>query len=62
MKGLPDFIIGGAPKCGTTALWNFLNEMPGICMATMKEPKFFTEIEGQMSTRIHGDGPHFRQF
>ena len=57
MKGLPDFIIGGAPKCGTTALWNFLNEMPGICMATMKEPKFFTEIEGQMSTRIHGDGP-----
>jgi len=57
MKTLPDFIIAGAPKCGTTAIWNFLNEMPEVCMAKMKEPKFFTELEGEMSTKIAGDGP-----
>jgi hypothetical protein len=54
---LPDFIIGGAPKCGTTALWNFLNNVPDVCMATLKEPKFFTEIKGEMTTKISGDGP-----
>jgi len=57
MKILPDFIIAGAPKCGTTALWNFLNDLPGVCMAANKEPKFFTEKKGEMETRISGDGP-----
>ena len=57
MSLLPDFIIAGAPKCGTTALWNFLNELPEVCMAAMKEPKFFTELKGSMETQIKGDGP-----
>jgi len=42
---LPTFIIAGAPKCGTTALWAYLNEHPQICMAKIKEPRFFSEVE-----------------
>jgi hypothetical protein len=54
---IPDFIIAGAPKCGTTALASFLNEHPGVCMCYIKEPRFFTKMKGDMETTITGDGP-----
>lgn len=38
---LPDFIIGGAPKCGTTALFNYLDQHPGVYTTTPKEPHYF---------------------
>lgn len=40
--GLPDFVIAGAAKAGTTSLWNYMREHPEICMAAAKEPIFFT--------------------
>ena len=39
--GEPDFIIVGFPKCGTTALYAYLTETPGIVPATRKEPDYF---------------------
>jgi hypothetical protein len=40
---LPDFIIGGAPRSGTTWLYALLDRHPGIAMAkpVTPEPKFF---------------------
>jgi hypothetical protein len=40
---LPDFIIGGAPRSGTTWLYALLERHPGIYMAqpVTPEPKFF---------------------
>jgi Sulfotransferase domain len=40
---LPAFIIGGAPRSGTTWLWTLLNGHPGIGIAQSyaPEPKFF---------------------
>ena len=40
---LPDFIIGGAPRCGTTWLYHLLSRHPGVHMAApvRPEPKFF---------------------
>lgn len=40
---LPDFIIGGAPRCGTTWLYRALDRHPGIHLAkpVRPEPKFF---------------------
>ena len=40
---LPDFIIGGAPRSGTTWLYDLLNRHPDLYMARPKqpEPKFF---------------------
>ncbi len=42
----PDFVIVGAPKCGTTALYSYLSGHPGIAMSPRKEPCFWsTDIE-----------------
>lgn len=37
----PGFFIVGAPKCGTTAMANYLNQHPQIFMPIVKEPDFF---------------------
>jgi hypothetical protein len=37
----PDFFIVGAPKCGTTALYRYLQEHPQIFMPERKEPHHF---------------------
>jgi len=38
---LPDFLVAGVPKAGTTALHAALSRHPGIYMSPIKEPKFF---------------------
>lgn len=40
---LPDFLIVGAMKCGTTTLAAQLASQPGVFMATPKEPNFFSD-------------------
>jgi len=39
----PNFFIIGAPKCGTTALCQYLSEHPEIFISHPKEPHFFAE-------------------
>jgi hypothetical protein len=39
---LPTFVIGGAPKAGTTALWALLAAHPQVWMSRIKEPHFLT--------------------
>lgn len=53
---IPSFIIAGAPKSGTTALYNILASHPDVCMSEIKEPKFFSDVKGDMTTKISGDG------
>jgi Sulfotransferase domain len=38
---LPDFLIIGVPKAGTTALHAALSRHPGLFLPAVKEPKFF---------------------
>ena len=38
---LPNFLIIGAPKCGTSSLYYKLGEHPQIFMSKVKEPHFF---------------------
>ena len=40
-----DFFIVGAPKSGTTSLYNYLQAHPEICMSINKEPNFFSNEE-----------------
>lgn len=40
-RGLPDFVIIGAQRCGTTSLYNYLVDHPGVAPAFMKETHFF---------------------
>lgn len=39
----PNFFIVGAPKCGTTALCEYLRQHPQIFISDPKEPHFFAE-------------------
>lgn len=38
---LPNFLIVGAPKCGTTSLYQYLRQHPDVYMSTLKEPRYF---------------------
>jgi len=46
---LPDFVIIGGQKCGTTSLYNYLIEHPNVLPARNKETRFF-------QTRRYGRG------
>jgi hypothetical protein len=50
---LPDFLLVGAPKAGTTALHVALAEHPQLAMSAIKEPKHFL-VDGPPPT---GGGP-----
>src|SRR5690554_4562039 len=39
----PDFFIVGAPKCGTTAMYQYLKAHPEVFMPAYKEPHYFAE-------------------
>ena len=42
MKGsLPNFVVVGAPKCGTTSLYHYLKQHPQIVRPAFKEIYFF---------------------
>ncbi len=43
MRLLPDFIIIGGQRCGTTSLYYYLTEYPGIARARIKEVHFFDD-------------------
>lgn len=40
---LPDFLIIGAAKSGTSSLYEYLNHHPSILPCVVKEPNYFTE-------------------
>jgi hypothetical protein len=48
---LPNFLIIGVGKAGTTAMWHFLRQHPNIYMSSRKEPEFFS---------MHGQPTDFR--
>ncbi len=39
---LPNFLLVGAPKCGSTAIAGHMAQHPDIYMSPIKEPKYFT--------------------
>jgi hypothetical protein len=47
---LPDFLVAGVPKAGTTALHAALSRHPGLYLPGIKEPKFFL-TDGPPPTR-----------
>lgn len=42
-EGLPDFMVIGAAKSGSTTLHQYLCRHPDVCMAEPKEPEFFSD-------------------
>lgn len=57
---LPNFLIIGAAKAGTTALHRYLQEHPQIFMSQKKEPQFFA-LEGEKADfQGPGDGINYK--
>jgi hypothetical protein len=56
MTKLPNFFLAGAPKAGTTALYQYLGQHPDIYMSPVKEPNFFAE-----ELRLENFSDHFRK-
>ena len=53
---LPDFLLIGAPKAGTTALHLALSAHPQIYMSSPKEPKYFLTDDGVQPPARGGPG------
>ncbi|WP_353931853.1 sulfotransferase [Okeanomitos corallinicola TIOX110] len=53
---LPNFLLAGFEKCGTTSIYNYLNEHPQIYMSPIKEPNFLERdwdtFTGEKKVRI----------
>jgi hypothetical protein len=47
--GLPSFIIGGAPKAGTTSLFSYLDQHPEVFTSNPKEPHYLASREGKLT-------------
>lgn len=55
----PDFFIVGASKCGTTALYEYLNQHPEIFMSPEKEPAYFCT---DLNPARRSEGEYLRLF
>ena len=51
MPLLPNFLIVGAAKSGTTSLFRYVSQHPQIYMSHVKEPNFFALADGRMNLR-----------
>lgn len=56
---LPNFLVIGVGKAGTTSLYRYLGQHPQIGMSRLKEPKFLL-YAGHLMSPIPGKTPHFR--
>jgi hypothetical protein len=55
----PNLVIGGAPKCGTTSVFDWLVAHPDVCGSKSKEPFLLMDEEHPLrrkSLNIHDDG------
>lgn len=58
---LPNFLIIGVGKSGTTSLYHYLGQHPQIAVSRIREPKFLM-YAGHLLFPIQGKTPHFRVF
>lgn len=57
---LPNFLIIGAAKAGTTAMWHYLRQHPEIFMSRQKEPRFFALYGKPVNFKGPGDQTRFK--
>lgn len=57
---LPNFLMIGAPKAGTSAIYYYLKQHPQIYMSPLKEPHFFALENHSLNFQGPGDKDRFR--
>jgi len=61
LRVLPDFLLVGAPKCGTTSLYGYLAEHPNVLPAMDKEVRFFDQFCHRSLSWYRGHFPMRRE-
>lgn len=56
---LPNFLIVGGQRCGTTYLWGLLSQHPEIFLSKKKEPQFFGELLRNEKLSLQDYAKHF---
>ena len=60
---LPNFMIIGVAKAGTTSLYHYLDQHPQVFMCPIKAPNFFAYADARSGTWTgEGDPPHPARF
>jgi hypothetical protein len=54
---LPDFLIIGAQKSGTSSLYNYLTQHPDVCPALVKEIRYFNKYFSKGTNWYRGHFP-----
>lgn len=52
---LPNFLIAGVSRSGTTSLYHYLNQHQDISFPNLKEPRYFSSIKLQLPQKGPGD-------
>lgn len=58
---LPNFLIIGAPKAGTSSLYYYLKQHPQIYLSSIKEPHFFSIENSTINFQGPGDKERYQQ-
>lgn len=65
MEHWPTFLIGGAPRCGTYSIYEYLNLMNSVFMCPAKEPNYFApsiDDSKMLSNPIRNRDLYLKQF
>lgn len=65
MECWPNFFIVGAPRSGTTFLYDYLKQIPGVYMSSVKEPSFFAvsiNSKQKLTKPIHDKKKYLKLF
>ena len=52
---LPNFLIAGVSRCGTTSLYNYLKQHPEVSFPDLKEPRYFSSYNLKLPQSGPGD-------
>jgi hypothetical protein len=62
-RKLPNLIIAGVVKGGTTSLYTYLSQHPDICCSTVKETCYFSAYRyGQLDSRYYNISDPYQQY
>jgi hypothetical protein len=59
---LPNVVIAGAPKCGTTSVFEWLSRHPEVCVSSRKETGFFLDRQLPAGPLPHADLAAYGRF
>jgi hypothetical protein len=58
-RRLPNLLIAGIGKAGTTSLFHYLSQHPDVCASAVKEPRYFRLDDGAALEPLESYGRHF---